>query len=155
MTRTPLRTGLVALILCVAASAWAAPGSFEGLAVSTASGKRELRVEVMRTDADRARGMMFRTEMPAGTGMLFEMPREGVATFWMKDTPLPLDMVFIRRDGTVDSVAADAVPLSTAVVPSRGPVTGVLEIPGGEAARLGIAPGDRVSHPFFDRGAPR
>lgn len=155
MTRTARLASLVAILLSAATPATAAPGTFEELTVATAKGPRDLRVEVMRTDADRARGMMFRTEMPEGTGMLFEMPREGVATFWMKDTPLPLDMVFIRRDGTVDSVAPEAVPLSTAVVPSRGPVTGVLEIPGGAAARLGIAPGDRVSHPFFDTKRPR
>jgi len=95
---------------------------------------------------------MFRTDLAADGGMLFHPyppdggpPRE--ASFWMKDTPTPLDIVFIRRDGTVARIAENTVPFSQAQVTSGEPVTAVLELRGGRAAELGLSEGDRIDLP--------
>jgi uncharacterized membrane protein (UPF0127 family) len=81
--------------------------------------------------------------------MLFDFERAEPVTMWMKNTYLPLDMLFIRPDGTVSRIAADTEPLSTAIIPSGGPVSAVLELNAGTAAKLGIQVGDRVEHPLF------
>lgn len=111
------------------------------------SGKREyaFKVEVARTEAEQARGLMFRTRLGADRGMIFPMRPERFASFWMKNTLIPLDMIFIRGDGTIASIAARAVPQSLAPVSSFEPVAAVLEIEGGRAALLGLKPGDRVT----------
>jgi uncharacterized membrane protein (UPF0127 family) len=124
----------------------------EKLAIVTAAGARQtFEVEVMRNDADRARGLMYRRHMPADRGMLFDFGRDDHVSMWMQNTYIPLDMLFIRRDGTIARIAANAEPLSTRTIPSGEPVLSVLEINGGEAARRGVAPGDRVEHPLFQR----
>ncbi|MBE7244272.1 hypothetical protein MHIMP23_15190 [Methylobacterium hispanicum] len=106
----------------------------------------------MRNDAERARGLMFRRSMAPNHGMLFDFERVEPVAMWMKNTYLPLDMLFIRADGTVARVAADTEPLSTATILSGEPVLAVLELNAGTAARLGIRPGDRVDHPLFRKG---
>lgn len=110
-------------------------------------GKRKLsfQVEVARTGAEQAKGLMFRTSMGANEGMLFpsDPPRAGVA-FWMKNTVIPLDIIFIGADHRVVNIAANAVPYSLDPLPAAGPVSGVLELNGGRAAQLGIVPGDKV-----------
>ncbi|GJE39344.1 DUF192 domain-containing protein [Methylobacterium persicinum] len=121
----------------------------EPLTITTAGGPRRFSVEVMRDDAGRSRGLMFRRHMAADHGMLFDFEQDQPVTMWMKNTYLPLDMVFIQADGRVSHVAADAEPLSTAIIPSNGPVLAVLELNAGTAARLGIKPGDRVEHAMF------
>lgn len=121
----------------------------EPLTIDTAAGPRRFSVEVMRDDAGRSRGLMFRRHMAPDHGMLFEFDREEPVTMWMKNTYLPLDMVFIRTDGTVSHIAADTEPLSKAIIASNGPVLAVLELNAGTAARLGIKPGDRVEHAMF------
>jgi uncharacterized membrane protein (UPF0127 family) len=108
-----------------------------------------VRVEVVRTPAARARGLMFRSQLDQDQGMLFVMDREEVQSFWMKNTYLPLDMLFIRADGTVARIAADTEPLSTRTISSGEPVLAVLELNAGTAARLGLRAGDRVEHPLF------
>jgi uncharacterized membrane protein (UPF0127 family) len=120
--------------------------------VQTKSGPRQFNVEVSRTSAEQERGLMFRTNLPADGGMLFTPypadgsgPRE--ASFWMKNTPSSLDIIFIRANGTIASIAANAVPYSETPSKSGEPVRAVLEINGGKAAELGIAPGDKVSWP--------
>lgn len=130
----------------------AGPGAFEALTVSTSAGPVRFQVEVMSNDADRANGMMFRRELPEGKGMLFDFGSDRVAGFWMRNTYVPLDMVFVRRDGAVVKIHRDAKPLDETVVSSDVPVRGVLEIPAGASARLGIGVGDKVSHPAFDHG---
>ena len=100
-------------------------------------------VEVARTDAEQDRGLMFRTSLPANGGMLFPFAKPRIGSFWMKNTLIPLDMIFIRADGTIARIAT-AVPHSEATVPSGEPIVAVLEIAGGRAAELGIRPGDRV-----------
>jgi hypothetical protein len=115
------------------------------LAIRTADGRiHRYRVEVARTPAEQAHGMMFRRRVPAGTGMYFPFPTPREAGFWMRNTLVPLDILFIGADGRVRNIAADAAPHSEAMLKSLGPVAAVLELAGGEAARLGIAPGDRV-----------
>ena len=115
------------------------------------TGGRELKFEVdlATNDAERSRGLMFRKQLGAYEGMLFDFYQEMPVSFWMKNTLIPLDMVFIAADGTVKHVHANAVPMSTDTVPSLYPVRAVLEINGGSAALLGIKPGDKVKHPIF------
>ena len=92
---------------------------------------------------------MFRESMPADHGMLFDFKTDQPVAFWMKNTPLPLDMLFIDGKGTVVRIAADTVPFSEAPVSSGQPIRAVLEVNAGTAARLGIAPGAKVRHPIF------
>ena len=107
-------------------------------------------VELALTPEEQARGLMFRTQLPRKSGMLFVMAPPRLARFWMRNTMIPLDLIFIDRDGRVESIAADAVPYSERMLPSRDEVRGVLEINGGLAAELGIRPGTRMIHPAFD-----
>ncbi len=131
------------------APARAAATTGEPLTIVTKAGPKRFNVEVMRDDAGRSRGLMFRRHMAADHGMLFDFEREEPVTMWMKNTYLPLDMVFIRPDGTISRIAADTEPLSTAIIPSGSPVSAVLELNAGTAAKLGIQAGDRIEHPLF------
>ena len=92
---------------------------------------------------------MYRKELPEGKGMLFDFKTEQEVSFWMENTYIPLDMIFIRGDGTILRIAENTEPLSQRLVPSGGRVRGVLEVIAGTARKLGIAPGDRVAHPIF------
>jgi uncharacterized membrane protein (UPF0127 family) len=87
--------------------------------------------------------------MPKDHGMLFSWETEEVQSFWMRNTCIPLDMLFIARDGRIVNIAERTVPFSEAIIPSEGAVRAVLELNGGTAARLKIKPGDRVIHPVF------
>jgi len=109
----------------------------------------QVRAEIVDTPPAVERGLMFRESLAPNEGMLFVFEQTGVYPFWMKNTLIPLDMVFIAADGTVRHVHANAVPLSTDTVPSRFPVRAVLEINGGSAALLGIKPGDKVKNAIF------
>jgi uncharacterized protein len=121
----------------------------ETIKLDTDHGSETFQVEIAADDASRERGLMFRKSMEADHGMLFVFPVvEGVA-FWMKNTKLPLDMIFIRGDGTVSSVAPNAVPYSTQEIPSAEPIKAVLELNGGRAEALGIVPGDVVHAKAF------
>ena len=104
-------------------------------------------VEVAATPADQERGLMFRQSLAPDAGMIFPMPRPELATFWMKSTLIPLDLIFIRADGRIANIAADATPMSLAMISASEPVTAVLEIAGGRAAALDIRPGDQVRWP--------
>jgi uncharacterized membrane protein (UPF0127 family) len=106
-------------------------------------------VEMAVTEAQREHGLMFRKQLGPYQGMLFDFFSEQPVTFWMKNTLIPLDMVFIAGDGTIKHIHANAVPLSTDTIPSEFPVRAVLEINGGSARLLGIKPGDKVKHPIF------
>jgi uncharacterized protein len=115
-------------------------------------GRHVVRAELARTAAEQARGLMFRTDLGRDGAMLFHpYPAEGgpqkVASFWMKNTPTPLDIVFIRADGTIARIAENTVPFSEEQVSSGEPVAAVLELVGGRAAETGISEGDRVSWP--------
>lgn len=134
--------------LTLAASAAARAEALEPLTIETAGGPRALQVEVMRTDEQRQRGLMFRRHMPEDRGMLFDFKTEQPVSMWMKNTYLPLDMLFIGKDGKVTSVAENAEPMSERIIPG-GTVLGVLEVNAGVAARLGVKAGDEVRHPMF------
>jgi uncharacterized protein len=121
----------------------------EPLTIETAGGPVTFLVEMARTPAEQSRGLMFRTLVPPGTGMLFVHTRPRPVSMWMRNTPTSLDMLFIDQDGTIESIARDTTPFSETVISSNGPVAGVLEIGAGEAERLGIQEGDRVRHPHF------
>lgn len=130
-----------------------ARGPLTRLTIVTRAGARhDFQLELADTPEKRARGLMFRRSLPEGQGMLFEFgPRETEVTMWMKNTYIPLDMIFIRADGTIRHIAENTTPLSEAIVASNGPVKGVLEVIAGTSRRLGLAPGDRVEHPWFGR----
>jgi uncharacterized membrane protein (UPF0127 family) len=139
------------MFAAVAARAQPADVQFKRSSLTIVAGRHDLKFEVdlATNDAERSRGLMFRKQLGAYEGMLFDFFQEMQVSFWMKNTLIPLDMVFIAGDGTVKHVHANAVPLSTDAIPSLYPVRAVLEINGGSAALLGIKPGDRVKHAIF------
>ncbi|MEO5587713.1 MAG: DUF192 domain-containing protein [Novosphingobium sp.] len=103
------------------------------------------RVEVAQTGAQQERGLMFRTAMGADEGMIFPFnPARPDVAFWMKNTVLPLDIVFIGPDGRILNIAANATPYSLAPIPAAGVTAAVLELNSGRATQLGIVPGDKV-----------
>jgi hypothetical protein len=127
----------------------------EKLELVTEKGVVTLDVEIADTPARQALGLMYRTQLPERGGMLFlnAVPRE--QSMWMRNTYIPLDMVFIRADGTVHRIAAMTEPHSEEIISSNGLVSAVLEIAGGAAQRLGLKPGDKVRHRHFGTaGAP-
>ncbi len=121
----------------------------EALQIVTASGTHDFQVEIAKDEQHRALGLMNRRFMPADRGMLFEFDREAQVAFWMKNTYIPLDMIFISPAGKVTNVVANAEPLSERVIPSGPPCLAVLELNGGQAAAIGLKAGDTVRHPFF------
>lgn len=105
----------------------------------TAAGKAHVfNVEVARTDEEQDRGLMFRTSLPENGGMIFPFKKPRIGSFWMKNTLIPLDMFFIRADGSIDRIAENTIPESLEPVVSGGEVSAVLELAGGTAAKLGI-----------------
>lgn len=111
----------------------------------TSNGKlHRFTVELAKTPAEQARGLMFRTELAPNRGMIFPFTEVRMASFWMKNTVIPLDIIFVRSDGTIESIAANTTPYSLDPVASGEPVSAVLELAGGRAAELGITPGDKV-----------
>lgn len=157
--RCGLRAAIAAAVLLVSAACQGDTGANAAteqggaakvvVTVETRNGPKAFNVEVARTAAEQERGLMFRTNIPADGGMLFApypaggaAPRE--ASFWMKNTPTPLDIIFIRPDGTIASIAENTIPYSEEPSRSGEPVSAVLEILGGKSAELGIAPGDKV-----------
>ena len=135
-------------LLVIAAPALAA--GQQTLEIATKTGVHVFAVEIADNDAERAKGLMYRKELPEGQGMLFDFHREQEVSFWMQNTYIPLDMVFIRGDGRILRIAESTEPLSTRLIPSGGPVRAVLEVIGGTVRKLGIAPGDRVASPIFN-----
>lgn len=132
------------LLVLLPISSRAAP-DLTPLTIQTAAGASlAFRVELARTEAERELGLMYREKLAPDAGMLFLYPSERPVAFWMKNTLIPLDMIFIKRDGTILSIAERTVPLSEASIPSAGPVAAVLELNGGTVSHLGIKPGDRV-----------
>jgi uncharacterized membrane protein (UPF0127 family) len=128
--------------------------STEKLDIVTTAGVVTLDVEIADTPARQALGLMYRTELPERRGMLFTHTPPRETSMWMRNTYIPLDMVFIRSDGTVHRIEAMTEPHSEDIIASNGPVAAVLEIAGGAAKRLGLKPGDKVRHRHFT-SAPR
>ncbi|MDE2301665.1 MAG: DUF192 domain-containing protein [Sphingomonadales bacterium] len=114
------------------------------LTVMHAGKAHRFRVEVAQTPEQQERGLMFRTAMGPDEGMIFPMPDGRYASFWMKNTVIPLDIIFIGLDHRILNIAAGAKPYDETPLYSAGPVSGVLELNGGRAAQLGIGPGDAV-----------
>ena len=119
------------------------------LTIESAAGTHRFAVEVAVTPEQRGQGLMFRERLPAEAGMLFLYPAEQMISMWMKNTLIPLDMLFIAKDGRIVHIAERAVPGSLATISSGQPARAVLELNGGTAARLNIAPGDRVLYETF------
>jgi uncharacterized protein len=122
--------------------------------IDTDHGPHAFRVEIAADPASQEKGLMFRKTMGQDAGMIFEFPRPAMEAFWMKNTVLPLDIIFIRANGTISSIAPNAVPFSTTTIPSMEPVRAVLELNGGRAAQLGIEPDQIVHHAFFGNALP-
>jgi uncharacterized membrane protein (UPF0127 family) len=141
-----MRAMLAAALVAIASAAFAAEAT---LNVETATGSHHYQVEIAADEAAREHGLMDRRQMAADHGMLFEFPSRAPVTFWMKDTYLSLDMVFIDSDGVVRRVVEHATPMSQTLIPSDTPVTGVLELNAGQAAAIKLKPGDMVLFPFF------
>jgi hypothetical protein len=114
------------------------------LCIKSGSKTHAFTVEIARSSQQQARGLMFRTELPDSKGMIFPFGEERMASFWMKNTVIPLDIIFIRKDGKIENIAANTIPYSTDPVESTAPVSAVLELRGGLTAQLGIKPGDTV-----------
>ena len=120
--------------------------------LKTDSGDHNFNIEVATTDQERALGLMFRRSLPENGGMLFLYDQPQPAAMWMKNTLIPLDMVFISPEGKVHRIESNAEPFSTAVIPSEGDIVGVLELKGGEAGRIGLKRGDKVLYPGLTKG---
>jgi uncharacterized membrane protein (UPF0127 family) len=140
-----------ALLAAAAACAQDSEIKYDRSSLVIVTGAREIKfdIEMALTEPQREHGLMFRKSLGPYEGMLFDFYREQPVSFWMKNTLIPLDMVFIAADGTIRHVHANAKPLSTDTIPSEYPVRAVLEINGGTAGLLGIKPGDKVKHPIF------
>ncbi len=141
----------LAFVVFLAASGGvsATGGELDSLEIVTSTGRHAFQVEIADNDATREHGLMDRRYMAADHGMLFEFDRDEPVAFWMKDTYIPLDMIFIAPSGVVTHIAANVEPLSERVIPSGGPSVAVLELDGGTAASIGLKVGDKVRHPFF------
>ncbi|MDW7710466.1 MAG: DUF192 domain-containing protein [Deferrisomatales bacterium] len=159
----PLLAGLLFLLLaaallgrtepCAAGETGAVPFPRDEIRIQTGGGSYRFSVEVARTPAEQQRGLMFRPELAPDAGMLFLHDEERPVSMWMKNTLIPLDMLFLAADGTVVRIAENTEPLSLRTISSGVPVKGVLELLGGTCRKLGIVPGDRVVHPSFSPGA--
>jgi uncharacterized protein len=143
--------GPIAILLALfIAAVPARPAGQQTLEIASKSGVHMFSVEIADNDAEREKGLMYRKELPEGQGMLFDFHRDQEVSFWMQNTYIPLDMVFIRGDGRILRIAENTEPMSTRLIPSGGPVRAVLEVVGGTVRKLGIAPGDRVASPIFN-----
>jgi len=142
---------LAVLLAFVAVAARAQLQHFDtaALTIDTSRGPQRFSIELALTPAQQEQGLMFRNSMPADAGMLFVFAEPQTAVFWMKNTLIPLDMLFIAADGHVADIHERAVPLSEANIVSRARVKAVLELNGGTVARLGIKPGDVVHYAVF------
>lgn len=136
-----------------AASAQTTSFPVSRLTVETARGRFAFTVEVADTGARRTQGLQGRRTLAPNAGMLFDFRTPQRVSMWMKDTYLPLDMIFIAANGKVLNIAEKTEPHSLIPVASAGEALAVLEVNGGTAARLGIRPGDQIHHPIFDGGA--
>jgi len=122
----------------------ARPLATEEVKIVTGHGVRKFHVEIARTEAEQALGLMFRTRIPVGTGMIFPMAPPRPVAFWMKNCPVPEDMIFIKPDGRIESIARMTRPNDETPISSGGSISAVLEVAGGTALRMGIKPGDKV-----------
>jgi len=135
------------------APAVAAGSDREKIILETSQGRHEILAEIARTDAEKARGLMFRRSIGGDQGMLFPYTRPQEIRMWMRNTYISLDMIFITGDGRVHRIERNTEPLSEEIIASKGKATAVLELKGGSAARFGLEPGDKIIHSFFKNAA--
>lgn len=149
MKRVATLLPVLLMLLLAGGNAAAQDAATSTLVIQTASGAHRFQIELADTPEKRSLGLMHRRSMPANAGMLFDFKSDEPVAMWMRNTIIPLDMLFIARDGRIVNIAARTVPFSETGIPSKGPVRAVLELNAGTASRLGIKPGDRVTHPIF------
>ena len=121
----------------------------EEIRIKTTNGQFSFSAEIADEEHERSTGLMFRTAMKPTHGMLFDFGTTGPVSMWMENTHLPLDMIFIRPDGSVARIARNTVPFSREIISSTEPVSHVLELNAGISAQIGLKPGDTVHHRFF------
>jgi uncharacterized membrane protein (UPF0127 family) len=149
MAAGAIRLALAAVLL---AALVACSGGENRLVLHTAKGDFPFNIEIADDGKERAQGLMFRTALAPDAGMLFDYFEEQETSFWMQNTLIPLDMIFIGSDGVVKHIHVNAKPLDTTGIPSGVPVQFVLEIPGGRSTEIGLAVGDRMEHPRVKSG---
>ena len=154
--RVALSAALFALVTMAALFAASKAGEAadmrqDKLTLQTATGPKIIEIEVASSMDEQMRGLMFRTALADSNGMLFPYTPPREVTMWMKNTYIPLDMVFIRADGIVHRIEARTEPLSETVISSGGEMAAVLELAGGASERLGLKPGDRVEYSLFKK----
>ena len=143
-------------LIVIAAAAWSVAPPARGaeqqtLEIASKAGVHVFAVELAVTDEERQKGLMFRRSLPESYGMLFDFKRDQEVSFWMHNTYVSLDMIFIRSDGRIVRIAENTETESDKLIPSQGPVRFVLEVVAGTARKLGIEPGDRVASAAFRR----
>jgi uncharacterized membrane protein (UPF0127 family) len=143
--------GLAMAVATAGQTLAATAARFEPLSILTSKGRANFQVEFVDTPKSRERGLMFRKSLAPDRGMLFDFKTERDVAFWMRNTFIGLDLIYIRADGTILSIIRGAKPFDETPLPSGGPVRGVLEIPAGRAAEIGALPGDRVLHRIFPK----
>ena len=144
----------IMIALGSSAAAQDKPLPVTSIVITTDHGPHTFRVEIAADHASQEQGLMFRKEMAPDAGMIFDFHRPQMEAFWMKNTILPLDMIFIRANGSISSVAPNAIPYSTTTIQSIEPVRAVLELNGGRAAQLGIEPDQVVHNAIFGNALP-
>ena len=154
----PLPAAATAGTLAVVASALLSTaacdsGSGPRVVLDGADGKIPVEVELALTPQDQARGLMYRESMPENHGMLFVFAEDRNRSFWMKNTPLPLDIIYIGADARIVSIAENTTPYSTRAIPSRAPARYVLEVNGGFCKRRGVEVGSEVGLPALAEGS--
>jgi len=141
--------GLLAAVAAIFVVAAAQAGGEAKIEIISKTGVHAFAVELANNDDERSRGLMFRKELPEGRGMLFDFQKDQPVEFWMHNTFISLDMIFITGDGRILRIAEKTEPFSDRLIPSGGPVRAVLEVIAGTARKDGLAPGDRVTGSIF------
>lgn len=142
-------TALIAFAVLLLTSRATVAADVQSLEIVSKSGVHVFAVEMATTEQERETGLMYRKELAEGRGMLFDFTPQQQVSMWMKNTFIPLDMIFIRADGRILRIAENTEPQSEKIIPSGGLTKGVLEVIGGTARKYGIEPGDKVAHPLF------
>lgn len=148
-----LRRAAAAMAVAAVALPLAACSDEGKLVLHSSTGDYTFNVEVVDTPESRAKGLMFVQELADDAGMLFDFKEERQVSFWMRNTFIPLDMIFIGADGVVKTIHVNARPHDVTSIPSEVPVQFVLEIPGGRSVEIGLEPGDTMDHPLVAKSA--
>jgi uncharacterized membrane protein (UPF0127 family) len=123
------------------------------LTIVSATGRHRFKVEIAETPEQMEQGLMFRRSLAPDAGMLFDYKQPTVATMWMRNTLIPLDMLFVDPTGRIINIQPRTIPQSDDLIAAAAPVRAVIELNGGTAGRLGIVPGDQVVHPIFGKAS--